>query len=145
MIKLPVLIASLLLTLVNLSAQCGCDSREVFVIAENPPKPNISYEQFEEILNHSINLSDFPSPKDNVIQIRFLVNCKGDVCNFTSLLPIDNELKENLSQTIRSQVHWIPARQASRIVDCWTVLTMRIEGGKFKILSEKELKKINKK
>jgi hypothetical protein len=123
-----------------LLGQSSCDSSAVFIIAEEPPLPNITYEQIEATLNNAITIDHFILPSSNLIKIRFIINCQGETFNYRMLSPLDTELFNKISQTLKATVSWTPAKQAHKNVDIWKTLTISSKNGKLKILGEKDLK-----
>jgi hypothetical protein len=118
-----------------LSGQTRCDTiqKEIFIATEELPRPSISYDQLALVLNSSINLNDYNPPKENIIYISFIINCKGEDFNYKTLKPIDNNLTDILFKTIKSNLTWIPAKQNKQEVDIQKTLIIRIENGKFHI------------
>ena len=123
-----------------LLGQTCCDTTGVFMIAEKPATPNITYKQIEETLNTAVPIDHFILPTDNVIKIRFIINCKGETLNYSKLSQLDNELYNEIILTLKSTVSWTPAKQANRNVDIWKILTISSKNGRFKILGERDLK-----
>jgi len=123
--------------------QTSCDSSAVFIIAEEPPLPKITYEQIEASLNKEIAKNHFVLPRNNLIKIRFIINCQGETLNYKMLSSLDPELFKKITQTLEN-ISWTPAKQAHKNVDIWKTLTIRIKSGKFKIQGEKDLKSKNK-
>ena len=136
MYKQLIIAVSIFLTSNWLLCQTSCDPKSVFLKVEEPALPNIAYEQIEETLNSKISLDHFVLPKDNLIKIRFIINCKGETLDYNMLSQIDNDLYNELVQTLKTIIIWTPAKQGNRNVDFWKTLTISSKNGKFKILGE---------
>jgi hypothetical protein len=125
------------LTSALLSGQSRCDTlqKEIWVATKEPPRPSVSYDQLVLILNKTIDLSNYDAPKEN-IYINFIINCKGEDFDYKSLKSIDNRLMEVIVKTLRSNLTWIPAKHNNQNVDFGQTLTIKIENGKFRELSD---------
>lgn len=131
------------LTSILSSGQSRCDTlrKEVFIATEEPPTPSISYDQLVLILNKAIDLSDYNAPKEK-IYINFIINCHGEDFNYKTLKPIDNNLMDDLIKTIKTNLTWSPGKHNKQNVDFSKTLTIIIENGKFKDISDGSKTKI---
>jgi len=127
-----------------LLGQSSCDSSALFIIAKEPSLPNITYEQIEATLNNTMTIDHFVLPRNNLIKIRFIINCQGETFNYRMLSPLDTELFKKITQTLKATVSWTPAKQAHKNVDIWKTLTISSKNGRFKIMVEKDLKSKSK-
>ena len=134
---LSVLIIFTVLSLKTLCCQSRCDTLRdgVYVVSEFPPKPNIAYNQLENILNSSINLNDYELPENNMIYVNFIINCKGEDFDFTVLKNIDKKLQDILIQTIHSNVKWTAGKQNGKNIDFSQTIVLKIKKNRFKILN----------
>jgi len=142
--NLSIITTFIFFSLTNLNGQTFCDSLEIFVVSEVMPKPSITYSQLEEILNNSISLNGILLPKNGIIILSINLNCKGEVINYRSLYELDSELKDKIIQTIKSSIHWTPAKQANKNVDFWIIMKIIVDNGEFNILDDKEFNKRRK-
>jgi hypothetical protein len=120
-----------------ISGQSRCDTlqKEIWVATKEPPRPSVSYDQLVLILNKTIDLSNYDAPKEN-IYINFIINCKGEDFDYKSIKPIDSRLMEAIVKTFRSNLTWIPAKHNKQNVDFGQTLTIKIENGIFRELSD---------
>jgi len=126
------------LTSTLLSGQSLCDTtlqNNIWVATLEPPTSSVPYDQLVLILNKTIDLSDYNAPEEN-IYINFIINCKGEDFDYKSLKPIDNRLVEAIVKTLRSNLTWTPAKHNKQNVDFGQTLTIKIENGKFRELSD---------
>lgn len=144
---LNILTILFLLTSTIVLGQTRCDTigDQIFSVTEDMPTSNISIEQLENILNNSINLSEYPQPDRNVIYLNFIINCNGEDFDYKVLRPIDKGLKNKLLPIIESNMTWTPAKQLNIQVDFSKTFEIRLDGNRFNILDEKEQKTIHKK
>ncbi len=136
------------MTLNSVCGQTRCDTTTEFIwfITEVMPKPNISMTQVESILNKSIDLSNYAKPVDNIIYLNFIINCKGEDCEYKilNIKPIDRELENQLISIIKSNLDWTPAMQKGEKVDIQMPMKISIENNCFNIIEDKEKTKKRK-
>jgi len=125
----------------ELYAQSYCDtSAGPFVVCEEPPLPNISFSQLEDIINSSIDLKNEHINEGDIIRIFFIINCKGEDFNYRTLQPADSTLKDKLFKTIHSNIKWTAGKQAGRKIDFQQQILLSIVNGKVVILNENDKK-----
>jgi hypothetical protein len=131
----------------DLYGQSCCDTKAgPFVICEEPPLPNISFSQLEEIINNSVDIKNEHINNGDIIRIFFIINCKGEDFNYRTLQPADSTLKDKLFKTIHSNMKWTAGKQAGRKIDFQQQILLSIVNGKFVILNDNDKKgKKNKK
>lgn len=135
---LVTVLALITISITNGQTRCDTVAKQTFVITEEMPTPNISYEQFEEILNSSIDINKYQLTKENIIYISFIINCRGETLNYESHKSIDEELDNELISIVKSYLTWSPAKQRNQPVDFSKTIGIRIEDDKLIIVRDKE-------
>jgi hypothetical protein len=139
MFKFGILAILYLAISTSLSGQSSCDSNAIFIVSEEPPIPNITYDQIETKLNDGLIIDNYHLPTDNLIRIRFIINCNGESLKYKMLSPIDSILFEWIIQRLKSEVNWTPARQAHRNVDSWITLTISSKNGRLTLVKDQTI------
>lgn len=137
----------LLSTRNNIYGQSYCDTKAgPFIVCEETPLPNISFNQLEEIINNSIDVKNENLSDGDIIRIFFIINCKGEDFNYRTLQPADSSLKDKLFNIIHSNMKWTAGKQAGREIDFQQQIPLSVANGKFVIMNDKDKKgKKNKK
>lgn len=126
----------------DLNGQTRCSSLEsdqVFITTEIMPKPIISMNEMEKILNQNLNINEFELPASNKIYLSFIINCKGEPLEYKSFRPINQKLEVAVIKTFKEYLKWKPAMQNSRSVDIQLTIEIATKKNKFTILNKKEI------
>jgi hypothetical protein len=125
----------------DLYGQSYCDTKAgPFVVCEEPPPPNISFGQLEDIPNSSIDVKNEHINEGAIIRIFFIINCKGEDFNYRTLQPADSTIKDKLFKTIHSNMKWTAGEQAGRKIDFQQQILLNIVNGKFLVLNDNDNK-----
>jgi len=148
MVTRPLLFMLILsqLALANSLGQSLCDSttKTVFFWTDHPPKMNKSIPELEAILNNNIKLSDYQISQE-LVYLTLTINCKGEQFNFKVLNSDNQDFNSKLTDCVKVNVLWTPAKLNGRSVDYSFRFTIKVTTNHIHILDEKETKKIEKK
>ena len=120
------------------------DSAEIFVIAEQMPEANLTGDQLAELLNSSIDLTNYRLELIETVYFGVTVNCKGQAFDYEIMRTIDPDLDSKIIQVIKSNMSWAPGKFRGNPVDVRLTERIYIIENRFRILTDKELKKLKK-
>ena len=132
------------LTFNVLHGQVKCDNTKgdkIYTWTEIMPKANIPLDELEAMLNREIKVSDYSVPLNNMIYLSITINCRGEAFDYKSMRPLDEKLQEKLIEIVKANMTWQPGSQNGRNVDVATMISIKIENGKFNNQNKKEIKK----
>lgn len=153
--KSEVLIIVFLSTIVsyNLASQTLCDTAnhdqevELFVVSENMPFPNLTSTELEEILNSSIQLTNYSSLPEK-IAITFIINCKGEAFDYKFHVALDQDLQNKIENLLKTRLIWTPGEHDGIPVDFSKSLMIKVQNDQFSVHNlepQNNRKKRNKK
>lgn len=130
------------------NGQTRCDSlpdtAQIFVIVEEMPESNLNDQQLVDLLNNQIDLKQYSLNPFSTVYFSVTVNCRGEAFNFEILRPLDPGLDFRIIDVLEAALSWNPGTQRGKPVDVRLTRSIHIVDNQFKILTEKELKKLHK-
>ena len=141
----------LLLNFSYINGQTLCDgslpdsTKNIFVITDTMPEPNLLKSELEPILNSSINLTKYNLVEGTNIYLGFIVNCKGEDFDYKILRPVNDAFERNLISVTKSNLTFKNGSQIGRPVDVSLTYHIIVENGMLNILDDDEIKKRNHK
>lgn len=133
----------------NSIAQSPCDTSEVFVVSEIMPTLKTSMEELENKINSSILLKEYKINEGQILTVRFIINCIGEVCNYR-VQKYENELfNQKIIDCLKNCTDWAPGYQAGKPINSWYKLKFEVLNNKIMIefdkkFNEKEKKKLER-
>jgi hypothetical protein len=138
MLTRPLLIICIIcqMSIANSFGQSLCDStsKTVFFWTDHPPKMNISIHELETIFNAKIILSDYQITQDQIVYLTLTINCKGEQFNFKVLSSDNHEFNIKLTDCVKDNVLWTPAKHDGQSVDYSYRFTIRLRPSQIHIL-----------
>ena len=117
-------------------AQGRCvESGEIRKWAEVMPRPDVSYNEIQFRLVSEFSPQELGLSEGDVLTMSCTVNCRGDSFDFVATGLKESKFEYAL-RDLFSDLHWFPAEDKGKFVDCLTSCSFKVDEDKFIMLRE---------
>ncbi|NNK80099.1 MAG: hypothetical protein HKO93_01260 [Flavobacteriales bacterium] len=127
-----VLVSALLMNMAFAQRRC-VESGEIRKWAEVMPRPDVSYNEIQFRLISEFTPTELGMSEGDVLTLSCMVNCRGDSFDFTAS-GLKNRKLEAKIQNLFSDLHWFPAEDRGKFVDCMTSCSFKVIESEFRMI-----------
>ena len=107
----------------------ACNRERILFTCDQMPQLKQSYQEVEQKVNESLNLTKKQKRLKTSVLIEFVINCEGEDVDYRVLRSEIPELNKQLVDMVSQNSDWEVGKQRSEPVDCHMALALQFREG----------------